>query len=255
MEATAQWLPSLRRFVARDGSFLSRYTEIGLLLHADLHIHLRTSPDSMLSPAGLLRACRRRGLQAIAVTDHNHLEGALALAGVAPPDLVVIAGEEVRTAQGELLGLFLRQALAPGGDAMETARAIRAQGGLVGVPHPVDRFRQTLPLPVVEALAQAGLLDFLEGRNGRVVCACDNRRAEVLGRRLGLPLTAGSDAHSALEVGACSVLLPAFSTPQEFLAALAAGTLQGRPSPPWVHLLSSVAKLWRRRRQSSAAGS
>lgn len=202
-----------------------------------------------------MQACRRRRLQAVAVTDHNRLDGALELAGNAPADLIIVVGEEVRTAQGELLGLFLGEEVAPGQDAVATARAIRAQGGVVGVPHPVDRFRKTLPLPVVEALAQAGLLDFLEGRNGRVVRTRDNRCAEALGRRLGLPLTAGSDAHSALEVGACFTLLPAFSGPDEFLAALAQGELHGRPSPPWVHLLSSAAKPWKRWRGSRTSAS
>ena len=225
------------------------------MLRADLHVHLSTSPDSLLTPAGLLRACRRRGLGAVAVTDHDRLDGAQALARQAPEGLVVIVGEEVSTAQGEVLGFFLQEEVAPGQDVAETARAIRAQGGLVGVPHPLDSFRHVVPWEMVEELARSGLLDFVEGRNGRVLRPDDNRRAEELGRRLGLPLTAGSDAHSAFEVGACFVLLPAFGGPQDFLPALAKGELHGRPSPPWVHLPSSLAKPWHRRQRTSALGS
>jgi len=221
--------------------------ETSLFVCLDLHIHTDASPDSLLSPADLLRACRRRGLDGVAVTDHNRLAGALALARQAPPGLLVIVGEEVRTAQGELLGLFLREEVPPGRDAYETARTIRAQGGLVGVPHPCDTFRCVLDPAALEELRRAGLLDFLEGRNGRVLLRRDNRQAEELGRRLGLPLTAGSDAHSHREVGACTTLLPAFDGSEEFLDALAEAELAGRPSPIWVHVHSTVARMTRRR--------
>ncbi len=217
------------------------------MIGLDFHVHTTASPDSVLAPEALLRACRRRGLAGLAVTDHNRLAGALALSRLAPADLRIIVGEEVRTVQGELLGLFLHDEIAPRQDAWETARAIRAQGGLVGVPHPCDRWRARLSADVLEDLARAGLVDFVEGRNGRVVWPGDNRRAEELGHRLGLPLTAGSDAHSAVEVGACWTLLAPFDGPQEFLAALRQAELQGRPSPPWVHLASTLAQLRRRR--------
>lgn len=209
----------------------------------DLHLHTEASPDSLLGPVELLEACCRLGLAGVAVTDHDTVEGALEVLRLAPAGLQVIVGEEVDSLQGEVLGLFLRERVPPGMDVRETARAIRAQGGLVGVPHPCDSWRHVLPLEVVEELAECGLLDFIEGRNGRVLSQENNHRAEALGRHLALPLTAGSDAHSVWEVGACTVLLPAFSGPQEFLAALSRGRLLGRPSPPWSKVGSVVAHL------------
>lgn len=214
----------------------------------DLHLHTEASPDSLLRPAELLEVCSRLGLAGIAVTDHDTVEGGLEALRLAPAGLQIIVGEEVDTLQGEVLGFFLRESVPPGMDARETARAIRAQGGLVGVPHPYDSWRHVLPLEVVEELARAGLLDFIEGRNGRVLRQESNFRAEALGRRLALPLTAGSDAHSVWEVGACTVLLPAFSGPREFLAALSQGRLLGRPSPPWSKVGSVVARLRRYKR-------
>lgn len=209
----------------------------------DLHLHTEASPDSLLSPAELLEACYRRGLAGLAVTDHDTVEGALEVLRLAPTGLQIIVGEEVETLQGEMLGLFLREEVPARMDVWETVRAVRAQGGLVGVPHPCDSWRHVLSLEVVEELARAGLLDFIEGRNGRVLSQESNRRAEALGRRLALPLTAGSDAHSAWEVGACTVLLPTFFGPREFLAALSQGRLLGRPSPPWSKVGSVVARL------------
>lgn len=211
----------------------------------DLHVHSDASPDSILSLEKLVAACRRRGLSGVAVTDHNRVAGALALAAERRPDLLVIVGEEVLTAQGELLGLYLQEEVASGRPAAETARAIRAQGGLVGASHPCDSWRQVLAPPALEELCQAGLLDFLEGRNGRTLRPGDNRRAEELGRRLGLPLSAGSDAHSPWEVGACCVELPPFSGRQGFLAALQEGQLQGRTTAPWMQLGSTMARLRR----------
>lgn len=214
----------------------------------DLHLHTEASPDSLLRPVELLEACFRLGLAGVAITDHNTIDGALEVLRLAPANLQIIVGEEVDSLQGEVLGLFLREEVPATMDVWETARAIRAQGGLVGVPHPCDSWRHVLPLEVVEELARAGLLDFIEGRNGRVLSQESNRRAEALGQRLSLPLTAGSDAHSAWEVGACTVLLPAFSEPQEFLAALSQGKLLGRPSPPWSKVGSVVARLRRYKR-------
>ncbi|MGB9722452.1 MAG: PHP-associated domain-containing protein [Chloroflexia bacterium] len=216
-----------------------------MLRRFDLHLHTEASPDSLLSPAELLEVCLRKGLAGVAITDHDTIAGALEVLRLTPAGLQIIVGEEVASLQGEVLGLFLRKEVPAAMDVWATARAIRAQGGLVGVPHPCDSWRHVLPLEVVEELARAGLLDFVEGRNGRVLRQENNHRAEALGRRLALPLTAGSDAHSVWEVGACTVLLPAFSGPQEFLAALARGRLLGRPSPPWSKVGSVVARLRR----------
>lgn len=221
------------------------------MIRADLHLHTAASPDSLLTPEDLIRACREQGLNCVAVTDHNRLDGALAVARQAPPELQVIAGEEVYTTAGELLGLFLDHEIPPARPAGETARVIRAQGGLVGVPHPCDGWRRALRLDVLRQLWQAGLLDFIEGLNGRSLRQQDNERAAALGRELGLPLSAGSDAHGAAEVGSCMVVMPAFATPEEFLAALARGQLAGRPSPLWARFDSLWARI---RRGKKGAG-
>ncbi len=76
------------------------------------------------------------------MTDHDTIEGALRLKELS--DLPVIVGEEIMTAQGELIGLFLREPVPPGMSAVETVEAIRGQGGLVYLPHPKDPFRRRL---------------------------------------------------------------------------------------------------------------
>lgn len=209
-------------------------------MRCELHVHTTASPDSLLTPEALLEVCRRRGLERVAVTDHNTLTAALYLKERDPQRIIV--GEEVRTDRGELIAYFLTEPLPVGRSPEETIAAVRAQGGVVGAPHPLDRFRH-------EALGQdallplLGTLDFLEGFNARCLCAADNDAAQALARAHDLPIAAGSDAHCAWELGRAVMDLPPFDNPTSFLKSLREGRKEGRLSPWWVHLLSTYAKV------------
>ena len=115
------------------------------LIRADLHNHTHFSPDSILSPGRFVAQAVRRGLNCIAVTDHNTMGGVAAVhEAAATAGLQVIAGEEIRTAEGEVLGLFLTEAVPRGLSAEQTIDRIQQQGGLAGVPHPYDYLRSGL---------------------------------------------------------------------------------------------------------------
>jgi hypothetical protein len=210
-----------------------------------MHVHTCYSPDSDLSLEMLMEACWRKGLDGVAITDHNTIAGALRLRQMAP--FLVIVGEEIETTRGEILGLFLEEAIPPGLSPQEAIAAVRAQGGLVGVPHPLDRLRRS-------AMGKASLLeiiegiDFLEGFNSRVTFPNDNRRAQELALTWGLPITAGSDAHTAYELGRAYVELADFNYAEEFLEALKEGHVFGHLTPLWIHLITTWAKLRRRLR-------
>ena len=170
------------------------------------------------------RSCGRpptRGLTHLAITDHDRIEGALRARDAAPDGLTVIVGEEVKTADGDLIAVFLERAVAPGRPARETIAEVREQGGLVGIPHPFDRFRGSmLKDPRLEAMG--GLVDWVEAHNARIVGGTGNERAAAFARELGLPGIAVSDAHSTLEVGVAYTMLDGDpSTPAGLLAALA----------------------------------
>jgi len=211
-------------------------------LRADLHTHTHYSPDSITAPQQFVDACRRRGIDCVAVTDHNTIRGALAVRERA--DFRVIVGEEVRTAEGEIIGLFLTEEVPKGLSAEETVERIKAQGGLAGLPHPYDRTRRGLrPEARGRVLEQ---IDFVETLNARIVFPGDNRAARRLAERNGLAATAGSDAHSPWELGRVYVEMREFEGPQDFLAALREGRLGGRLSSPLVHLISRYAVLRRR---------
>ena len=189
----------------------------------DLHCHTSASFDSLASPRSVVRAAAARGLTHLAITDHDRIDGALearAAAREVAPELTVIVGEEVRTAEGDLICLFLETAVPPGLPAAETIARVRDQGGLVGIPHPFDRFRGSL-------LREAGLLslvptvDWVETHNARLMVGDGNRRAAELAGAHDLPGVAVSDAHSTLEVGVAYTAVSGDpSSPAGLLAAL-----------------------------------
>jgi predicted metal-dependent phosphoesterase TrpH len=211
-------------------------------LRIDLHTHTHFSPDAITSPKRFVEVCQRKGITCVAVTDHDTMRGALAVQEIAP--FRVIVGEEICSREGEIIGLFMSQEVPPGLSAQETVDRIRAQSGLVSVPHPLDRFRGGIGAEGLAALAP--LVDIVEVMNARTTVAKDNDKAARVAEEHGLVGVAVTDAHSAWEMGRAYVEAPAFEGPQEFLEALRWGTLVGRPSTPLVHLISRFATLRRK---------
>ena len=192
----------------------------GVSYFVDLHCHTSASFDCLASPGSVVKAAASRGITHLAITDHDRIDGALRARDVAPPNLQVIVGEEVKTADGDLVALFLERAVVPGRPARETIDEVRAQGGLVGIPHPFDKYRGSmLKDPRLEAIGT--LVDWVEAHNARVVGGSGNERAAAFARELGLPGVAVSDAHSVIEVGvAYSIVEVDPGTPEGMLAAL-----------------------------------
>ncbi len=214
------------------------------LVRADLHNHTHFSPDSILSPRRFVARAVRRGLNCIAVTDHNTMRGVAAVQeAAANTGLRVIPGEEIRTAEGEVLGLFLTAEVPRGLSAAETIDGIKGQGGLAGVPHPYDYLRSGLDPDVMLRLVER--IDFIEGLNARMVFSAHNDKAVEFAAAHGLPTSAGSDAHSRWEVGRAYVEMPDFTGPGDFLDALRQGRLRGGLSTPLVHMLSRYAAVRR----------
>ena len=196
---------------------------------ADLHLHTSWSHDCSIDVDELLDHAEAEGLGAIAVTDHNVLGGALeAVERARGRRLVVIPGEEVKTAdQGEVIGLFLREEIPRGMSFGETLAAIRAQGGLVYLPHPFDRMH-AIPEPATihRHLAE---IDVFEVYNARLLFEAYNEEALRFARKYNLRPGAGSDAHVLAGVGTGAVRLRRFSGPEEFLVSLHDAEVLRRP--------------------------
>jgi len=154
------------------------------LIEVDLHMHTDHSGDCATPVDKLLQTARDRGLGAIAITDHNEVSGALEARRIAEGmgDIKVIVAEEVKTAeQGEVIGLFLEEKIPKGLTMAETIAEIRAQGGLVYVPHPFDRFHS---VPDYEHLLDiVEEIDILEVFNPRVAVTAFNEEAERFARK------------------------------------------------------------------------
>ena len=208
----------------------------------DLHMHTSASKDSLSEPASVVDAARAAGLDRIAITDHDEIDGAFAARDLAP-DLVIV-GEEVRTSEGlDLIGLYLREHIPPGSSFRETSEAIRTQGGVVYLPHPFDSHRGTDE----EFLASVeDCVDAVEGINARIHDPARNEHARVWAAERNLPLGAGSDAHMVSEIGRARAFVRPFDGPGELLAALESGRIGGNSSSHLVHLGSTWAKIWKR---------
>lgn len=194
----------------------------------DLHMHTSHSWDCATDPEVLLYAAREVGLTAIAVTDHNEVSGALACAELADEyGIQVIVGEEVKTSQGEVIGLFLAERIEPGLSWHETILRIRQQDGLVYVPHPFDRLHT---IPDAQTLRDTiDDIDLFEVYNARLTFEQYNRDALRFARKYNLLEGAGSDAHVPQGLGTAAVHMPAWGDPESFLTALRQGDIIRRP--------------------------
>lgn len=209
-------------------------------MRADLHTHTHFSRDGLTSPKVFVERCLQAGIDCVAVTDHNSIQGALEVQRIAP--FKVIVAEEISTSEGEIIGLFLSEAVPKGLTPEETVRAIREQGGLVCVPHPFDRLRQS-ELREDALLRIVGDVDIIEAFNARTTLQRDNERAARFAAEHGKLMSAGSDAHTPGEIGLAHVEMPDFEGPEEFLAALGEGRIVGRRAIPLVHVVSTLAKI------------
>jgi predicted metal-dependent phosphoesterase TrpH len=210
------------------------------MLHADLHSHTHFSRDGWISPERYVRQAVKRGIDCAAVSDHNTITGATEVAKIAP--FKVIISEEIKSSEGEIIGLFLKDGIPKGLTPEDTVRAIREQGGLVCIPHPFDRLRGS-PLKTAALLRIINDVDIIEVFNARTSLKADNERAKRFAKRFHKQESAGSDAHWHPEIGTTWVRMPDFDGPAEFLAALRSGEVHAQVANPAVHLLSTLAKL------------
>jgi len=203
-------------------------------VRVDLHSHTMWSGDSTTTPDEIEQAVVESGIDVLCITDHNAIKGAVQLAERLPCRVVV--GEELKTHAGEIIGLFLTDHLPFGLAPREAAEAIRAQGGVVYIPHPFDPMRRNLAEPALDDLVSAGLVDAIEVINAKTSLRSLNERAAEYARTHGLLAGAGSDAHVPNALGAAYVEMPDFDGPAEFLRSLAQARAVGHhwdQARPW----------------------
>ena len=212
-------------------------------LSVELHCHTCYSADSLTRPKDLLRAAERRGLDRVAITDHNTIQGAIE-AQKLDSDRVIV-GEEILTTKGELLAYFVKEQVPPNLSPIETIQRLRDQGAVISVSHPFDPHRKGAwqPGDLEDILP---LVDALEIFNARMFGMQANQQAAQWAQRAGLLGTAGSDAHAIPELGQVVMRMPEFNGPETFLHSLAEAEIEGGLSSPLVHFYSRWA-VWRKK--------
>lgn len=166
-------------------------------LRYDLHIHSKYSFDGILEPKEIISIAAERGLDGVAVTDHNTIKGGLEAKKYETRDFTVIVGCEVRTQIGEVLGLFIAEEIEQRNFEAVVAE-IRKQGGITVLPHPFDRFRSPHSTITSDYLH---LIDAVETFNARCVLDRFNAKASKLALSHDKPVVGGSDAHYPYEIG------------------------------------------------------
>lgn len=184
------------------------------------------SGDAVTTLDELAERVESTGLEVLCITDHNAVKGAQA---ALESDLGcrVIVGEELRTTQGEIIGLFLDERVPIGLKPGDAAERIRDQGGLVYIPHPFDPLRRPLSGQAIDALVAEGRVDAFEVLNAKVSLDSLNERAVRYAKKHGLTPGAGSDAHDPAALGAAYVAMPDFDGPTDFLEHLGEGRIVG----------------------------
>lgn len=205
-----------------------------------MHVHTLYSADSTTPLEAIIDRCNETSINCLAICDHGSIQGALALQTMAP--FKVVIGEEILTPYGDILGLFMSQEL-PGKMTLEDAIFnIHQQNAIVCVPHPFDFFRNSSFCNRSKLLYHISDIDMIEVFNARSRTPYAEKKAKKLLLQYSKLASAGSDAHTASEIGSTYIEMPDFETKEEFLLSVSAGTIVGHKSNPFVHLVSTKNK-------------
>lgn len=207
---------------------------------ADLHIHSTFSKDSLLTPSEIVKLSIKRGIDIIAVTDHNTVKGGVETRRIARnTNLLVIPGVEVRTNLGDVILLFVEEDPKTK-DFDELLDLVKGLDAITVLPHPFRGHKKLNHLALN--------VDMIEVMNGRSLRS-HNLMAKKLAELLKKPISAGSDAHYSMELGCVQLLFSTKVSDEEELRRALLNTIPlvvGKESPILVHILSMLTQLMRR---------
>ncbi len=215
---------------------------------ADLHVHTTYSNDSLITPKDLIYYSKKRGLNAVAVTDHNYLAGAQKIAKETP-DFLVIPGMEVSSADGHIVALNVSELIPKGYSAVETVERIHRAGGVAIACHPYVYFKGCLREHV------CATFDAIEVINARAFPYGDSvKKAQEAAERFKLSRVAGTDAHYGPQIGYGYTTIEVEEPTVEAIAkAIVDGhcSPNGQPVPPMLNLQQQVLRIRRMIRKFS----
>lgn len=176
----------------------------------DLHNHTVYSKhwfwgiDALNTPEEMIRAAIKRGLDGIAITDHNYVKSSLKAKKYArrvDRDFLVITGTEIRSASGDVLALGVKSDVKAGMSVQETVEKIRELGGVAIAPHPFSKFilRECIG-------KEASKADAVEIFNASSNMSFHNTKAKAFAIKYDMPVCAGSDSHCIRTVGNAGII-------------------------------------------------
>jgi len=202
---------------------------------ADLHVHSNYSSDSIITPKELVFYARRRGLTAVAVTDHNQVDGARKIAR--ETDFLIIPGTEISSLGGHILGLNVNEVIPRDLSADETVDRIRRAGGVAIACHPYAMFKGSVGKYVNSKF------NAVETRNASSFpFKSAAKKADLLAERFGLPKVGGTDAHIGEAIGCAYTVVEADPNVEAILKAIVNGhcSPRGGPLPPSLRLRNQL---------------
>lgn len=191
------------------------------LIRFEIHTHTNYSKDSILNKYFYVIMLKLKKISVVGITDHNEIEGALNFKKFLEKfNIKVIVGEEIFTTDGEIIGLFLKNRIPPFLTPEETIKRIKAQEGIVYIPHPYDEKRYRTVLPIKEIAKNKNKIDIIECHNGRNISSFFSEKQNEIADKFKKFKLVGSDAHTFIELGRNFNIIESFDTKEEFLKNL-----------------------------------
>lgn len=209
----------------------------------EFHIHTISSKDSLLNKWFMLFVLKLKRINAIAITDHNEIKGAIKYKKFFEKRKInVIVGEEIFSSDGEIIGLFLSKKIPKGMSAIDTVKEIISQDGLVYIPHPYDEKRKNT---VISELALKDIykyVDFIEVHNGRNISNFFSEKQNQIAIKYNLRKIVGSDAHTFYELGRNYCIITSFSK-ETLKHEIENATFKRSKCIKFAHFNTKIAKL------------
>ena len=205
-----------------------------------MHIHSKYSSDGILDVKEIIKTAIKRGLDGIAITDHNTIKGGMEAKKYKTANLEIIVGSEIMTEKGEIIGLFLTEEITSN-NLKEVIQAIKDQDGIIIIPHPFDEKRHSSFFPGEK---DEKFYDGIEAYNSRCIFQKYNENAIGFAKKFKLAITAGSDAHFGNEIGNAGII----TEKEDIREAIRKNDIRifGNRTLLTNHGLTKVLKLWRK---------